>query len=52
MIFTDDLVVWPDGDWCWGGDIYEMNHKIDDYIVYSYGTPEWIDFRDSIGFVE
>lgn len=35
-----DLVVWPDGTWCFFEEIKEMNHKSDDYRIVTYDSAE------------
>jgi len=28
----DDILVWPDGEWCFAHELAEMAHRGDDYI--------------------
>ncbi len=27
-----DIIVWPDGSWCYPEELHEMQHRGDDYI--------------------
>ena len=38
---TEDLLVWPCGSWCYRGDLEEMSHLSDDYVVLSFCSDEW-----------
>lgn len=40
----EDVLVWPDGIWCYRHELSEMNHKSDDYVVLSFDSEEWILF--------
>lgn len=37
----DDLIYWPDGDWCYASELPEMGHKSDDYHRISVDHPEY-----------
>lgn len=39
-ISNEDIMVWPDGTWCFRHQLPEMSHKSDDYVVFPEGTPE------------
>ena len=36
----EDIILWPDGVWCYRYELKEMNHKSDDYQIITYGTKE------------
>lgn len=40
-ISNEDVIEWPDGDWCYREALPEMAHKSDDYIVHPVGSPTW-----------
>ena len=40
----EDLILWPDGTWCYRYELYEMNHMGDDYEVLSYDSDEYNKF--------
>ena len=40
----DDLILWPDGVWCFRGNLHEYTHKSDDYRVIPVDTDEWDTF--------
>lgn len=27
----DDIIIWPDDEWCYAKDLHEMSHRSDDY---------------------
>lgn len=43
----DDLVMWPDGTWCWRSELQEMGYMGDDFRVVHIDTLEWLDFISS-----
>lgn len=47
-IQSDDVCLWPDGSWCFHGDLseYESWHS-DDYQVVPAGTPEWAQLTEA-----
>lgn len=40
----EDLIVWPNGAWCFRNELEEMTHLSDDYKVLESNTPEWVEF--------
>lgn len=44
----DDVMVWPDGTWCYRDDGADMRHHSDDYYVIPADTPEWERFINHI----
>jgi len=42
----DDILVWPDGTWCYRYELREYAHMSDDYTVLSFGTPEYEIFQE------
>ena len=43
-VSLDDILVWPNGDWCYRGDYRESDGKSDDYQVYPVDTHAYKDF--------
>lgn len=41
---TDDVLVWPDGTWCYRHELHEMSHMSDDYLTLLEDSPEWESF--------
>lgn len=37
----EDVVLWPDGEWCYYYELDEMAHKRDDVVVLCFGTEEY-----------
>lgn len=35
---NEDLVVWPDGEWCYREELNQMTYKSDDYEIVMIGT--------------
>lgn len=40
----DDVMLWPDGEWCYRFELCEMSHKSDDYQVLAFESGNWNDF--------
>lgn len=40
----DDIILWPDGAWCYREWLEEYTWMSDDYQVLPVGSPEWHDF--------
>ncbi len=38
IVYTFDIYVWPDGDWCYPEDIEEYGWKSDDYARVTVDT--------------
>lgn len=36
----EDIILWPDGVWCYRYELEDMSHKSDDYQIIEYGTEE------------
>lgn len=43
-ISCDDIMVWPDGTWCYRSELDEYAHMSDDYITLPADTQEQQDF--------
>lgn len=41
MADHEDILLWPDGAWCYRHEASEMAHRSDDYRVVPFDTPEW-----------
>lgn len=39
-----DLMVWPDGEWCFRDEYPEIPFKSDDYQIIYHGTEEYNNF--------
>lgn len=39
-ISKEDIIVWPDGTWCYREDLEQYSWMSDDYIVLPVDTPE------------
>lgn len=42
-ISEDDIIVWPDGTWCYRRDLDDYGWMSDDYIVFPVDSAEWHD---------
>lgn len=42
----DDVIMWPDGMWCFRDELPGFSHKSDDYRVISVDDDEWDVFVD------
>jgi hypothetical protein len=40
-ISSDDLIVWPDGGWCFRDELLSFGLRSDVYEVVSVNAPEW-----------
>lgn len=40
-ISHEDICLWPDGSWCFHGDLEEYGWMSDDYEVLLVGTDRW-----------
>ena len=40
----EDIILWPDGTWCYRHELAEYGWLSDDYIVLEYGTTRWNRF--------
>lgn len=45
-IKPDDILLWPDGTWCYRHDLHEMGHKSDDYEVIPFGSLRYLTFDE------
>ncbi len=36
-----DIMLWPEGTWCYRDELEGMTHMSDDYQVLLYGSEEW-----------
>lgn len=43
-ISSDDILVWPDGTWCFRQFLHEYAYMSDDFRVIPDGTHEWDEF--------
>ncbi len=39
-----DVMLWPDGTWCYREDLEEYSHMSDDYQVIPVNTPSHAEF--------
>lgn len=44
----EDILVWPNGDWCYRYQHAEMSHLSDDYDILWAESPGWLDFIDRL----
>ena len=49
---VEDIILWPDGTWCYRHELTEYGYMSDDYIVIEYGTARWSSFLKEEGYVE
>ena len=49
---TEDVLLWPDGTWCYRHELLEYGWMSDDYIVLEYGTQRWDKFLMDNEYVE
>lgn len=40
----DDVILWPDGTWCYRYQLPEYSHMSDDYRVIEFDTFEYDEF--------
>ena len=40
---AEDVVLWPDGFWCYRYELPDMSHRSDDYEVIEYDTDRWAE---------
>lgn len=38
---VDDIVIWPNGSWCFYGELHEYPQRSPDYRIVPEGSPEW-----------
>lgn len=39
----DDILVWPDGEWCYREELEDMGRsRSDDYVALPDGSVEWL----------
>jgi hypothetical protein len=46
----DDVLVWPDGTWCYYFERAEYSHMSDDYRVIPYLNAEWFAVTNQMPF--
>lgn len=39
----EDIILWPDGGWCYRHELPQFSYRSDDYQVIYWGTPEHYD---------
>ena len=44
MYHPDDILLWPNGSWCYRSDIQDMSHLSDDYQVLRADSKQWHEF--------
>lgn len=44
----EDVILWSNQDWCYRYELYEMNHKSDDYVVIRVGSPHYEEFFERL----
>lgn len=37
----EDILLWPDGTWCYRHELAEMSHKSDDFEVITEQSPQY-----------
>lgn len=47
-VSSDDVLLWPDGDWCLRGALDEYIHKSDDFEVLMENSERWETFLGSL----
>lgn len=40
----EDIILWPDGWFCYRYELHEYSDRSDDYLVHNYGTKEYTEF--------
>ena len=43
----DDICIWPNEDYCYGSELWEMTHKSDDFFRVQVGSPAWCYLVDA-----
>ena len=46
----EDILLWPDGTWCYRYELKEMTHKSDDYGVLYFDSEEYNEFLEKYDF--
>lgn len=44
----DDIIIWPDGTWCYVSEFSEYAFMSDDFEVISQGTLKYIEFHKEL----
>lgn len=44
MYHPDDILLWPNGSWCYRSDVQDMSHLSDDYQVLRADSEQWHEF--------
>lgn len=44
MYHPDDILLWPNGNWCYRSDIDDMSHLSDDYQILRADSEQWREF--------
>ena len=44
---SEDIFLWCDGVWCYRYELYEMNHKSDDYEVLPFESARYLKFIEN-----
>lgn len=53
---SDDLIIWPNGTWCYRCDLHEFSFMSDDYQIIAEGSPkckaffDWLESKDDIEY--
>lgn len=45
----DDILLWPDGEWCFRGYLHQYGHKSDDYEVIQAESFRWNALLEELG---
>ena len=48
----EDVILWPDGTWCYRHELTEYWHMSDDHTMLEYGTAMWNRFLKEEGYAE
>lgn len=47
-ISQDDILLWPDGSWCYRSELSEHSHKSDDYETFAFGSHAYLIFFEDL----
>jgi len=49
MSNPDDIMLWPDGEWCFREEIEECgSHRSDDYEIIQTSDPRWLELTQEL----
>lgn len=44
----DDIIVWPDGYWCYGDELGKVHWRTDSYERVPYGSPRYFNLQRGV----